>query len=142
MNYLHSKFISSGQISNSDLLYTLSVFITEPERFFRLYDWRPLSEMEHAAFGTLWMRIGEAMGIVYEGYLSKTEWRDGLEFAEDIRSWAKAYEVKAFVPSEVSNVPAKTLIPMLTYWLPKWAKTFAGECIMVLLGDRTREAFM
>ena len=30
MNYLHSPYIKAGRISNEDLLYTLSVFITKP----------------------------------------------------------------------------------------------------------------
>ncbi|ORY66991.1 uncharacterized protein BCR38DRAFT_425464 [Pseudomassariella vexata] len=143
MNFLHAKYISSGCISNADLLYTLSVFITEPERFVRLYEWRHMNDMERCAYGNFWKNIGDAMGIQYEGFLSKAgEWRDGLDFAEDISRWAKAYEVVAFKPSAVSHEPAVTLVPMLTYWLPWFAQRFAHECVHVLLGDRAREAFM
>lgn len=142
MNWLHSKYIASGQISNEDLLYTLSVFITEPNRFMRLYEWRPLNEMEFCAFGVFWRSIGDAMGIQWKGYLSKTEWHDGLDFAEDVAQWAKAYEIVAFTPSTVSNKPAQALIPMITYWAPSWVKNFSAECVHALLGDRVREAFM
>lgn len=143
MNFLHSKYIASGQISNADLLYTLSVFITDPERFMRLYEWRPFNEMEHCAYAVMWKAIGEAMGIQYEGFLSRPgEWKDGLEFAEDLGRWAKSYEVTAFVPSEVSHRPAVALIPMIVHWVPPFAKPFAQECVTVLLGDRVREAFM
>lgn len=142
MNWLHSKYIASGQISNADLLYTLSVFITEPERFMRLYEWRSLNEMEHCAYGVFWKSIGDAMGIKYEGYLSKTEWTDGLDFALDIAQWAKSYEVTAFVPSQISHKPAVALIPMIAYWIPWFGKKFAYECVHVLLGDRVREAFL
>jgi hypothetical protein len=142
MNWLHSKYVSSGQISNADLLYTLSVFITEPERFMRLYEWRPFNEMELCAYGLAWKNIGDAMGIQYEGYLSKTQWKDGVEFAEDIAQWAKSYEVVAFKPSLICNKPAVALIPMITYWVPQAGKAFATECVTVLLGDRVREAFM
>ncbi|KAK8132420.1 hypothetical protein PG999_000593 [Apiospora kogelbergensis] len=142
MNFLHSKYVASGQISNADLLYTLSVFITDPERFMRLYEWRPLNDMEYCAYATFWKSIGEAMGIQYSGYLSKTEWRDGVEFGHDIAAWAKKYEVVSFIPSKVSNKPAVALIPMITYWLPGFMKDFAQEGVTVLLGDRVREAFM
>lgn len=142
MNWLHSKYIASGQISNPDLLYTLSVFIVEPERFLRLYDWRPLNEMEHCAYGTFWKSIGDAMGIKYEGYLSKTEWADGLDFALDIAQWAKKYEIEAFKPSQISNKPAVALVPIMTYWVPSWGKKYTEECIHALLGDRVREAFL
>jgi hypothetical protein len=142
MNWLHSKYIQSGQISNDDLLYTLSVFITEPARFMRLYEWRPMNEMEHCALGVFWRSIGDAMGIQWQGRLAKTSWQDGLDFAEDIAQWAKAYEVEAFKPSTISNKPARALIPMITYWAPSWSKNLATECVHALLGDRVREAFM
>jgi hypothetical protein len=140
MNWLHSRY--PDQISNADLLYTLSVFVVEPERFVRLYEWRPLNEMEYCAYGTFWKSIGDAMGIKYEGFLSKTEWKDGLEFAADIAQWAKSYEVVAFKPSPIANKPAMALVPMITYWVPKSGQAFAKECVNVLLGDRVREAFM
>lgn len=142
MNWLHSKYVASGQISNADLLYTLSVAITEPERFMRLYEWRSLNEMEYCAYGTFWKSIGDAMGIKYEGYLSNAEWADGLDFALDVAQWAKKYEVEVFVPSQISHKPAVTLIPMIAYWAPSWGKNFAYECVHVLLGDRVRDAFL
>ncbi|KAK6077077.1 hypothetical protein SCUP234_06816 [Seiridium cupressi] len=142
MNWLHSKYIASGKILEADLLYTLSVFITEPVRFNRLFEWRPMNEMEHCAFGVFWKSIGDAMGIRYQGFLSKNEWDDGLDFALDVAQWAKSYEVTAFVPSETSNKPAVALIPMIAYWVPWWGKSFVYECVHVLLGDRVREAFL
>ncbi|KAK9802332.1 putative ER-bound oxygenase mpaB/mpaB'/Rubber oxygenase catalytic domain-containing protein [Seiridium cardinale] len=142
MNWLHSRYIASGKILEADLLYTLSVFITEPVRFNRLFEWRPMNEMEHCAFGVFWKSIGDAMGIRYQGFLSKNEWDDGLDFALDVAQWAKSYEVTAFVPSETSNKPAVALIPMIAYWVPWWGKSFVYECVHVLLGDRVREAFL
>ena len=143
MNYLHSKYVAAGQISNADLLYTLSVFVTEPARFMRLFEWRPLNDMEHCAYGTFWKSIGDAMGIQYEGYLERAgRGEDGIDFAADVTAWAKRYEVTAFVPSMTSHQPAVALIPMITYWVPAFAKPFAEECVTVLLGDRVREAFV
>ncbi|KAI2622359.1 hypothetical protein GGR54DRAFT_629910 [Hypoxylon sp. NC1633] len=144
MNFLHGKYVKEGTISNADLLYTLSVFITEPGRFARLYDWRPLNEMEYCAYGVLWKSVGDAMEIQYEGYLAHAEsgWRDGIEFADDIAAWAKSYEVVAMKPSTVCAKPARALIPMITYWVPWFAKPFGTELVISLLGERVREAFM
>lgn len=143
MNWLHRKYQQAGQISNGDLLYTLSVFVTEPPRFARLYEWRALNAMERCAYGVFWKSLGDAMGIRYEGYLARAgEWRDGLDFFDDIAAWAKDYEVRHMRPSVVAAKPAKTLIPDLIYWVPWFAKPFAAECVYVLIDDRTREAFM
>lgn len=46
MNYLHSQY----NISNDDKLYTLSVFVTAPQRWLEKYEWRPLTELEIAVY--------------------------------------------------------------------------------------------
>ncbi|KAI1463242.1 uncharacterized protein F4812DRAFT_447604 [Daldinia caldariorum] len=144
MNFLHSKYVKEGTISNADLLYTLSVFILEPPRFARLYEWRPMNDMEYCAYGVFWKSVGDAMGIEYKGLLAHAEsgWRDGTEFADDVAAWAQAYEVQAMKPSPVCAKPARALIPMITYWVPWFAKSFVGDIAISLLGDREREAFM
>jgi hypothetical protein len=38
MNYFHSRYQKAGKISNDDLLYKLSLFVLEVERWVRLYD--------------------------------------------------------------------------------------------------------
>jgi len=42
MNWLHKHY----KIENEDLLYTLSVYVSEPERWIRKYDWRSMTELE------------------------------------------------------------------------------------------------
>lgn len=59
MNYIHSRYQKAGKISNDDLLYTLSVFITEPISWVRKFEWRPMSDMEICAVGTLCKTPGE-----------------------------------------------------------------------------------
>jgi hypothetical protein len=49
MNYLHGRYQKAGKISNDDMLYTLSLFILEAERWTRLYDYRTLTPMEMCA---------------------------------------------------------------------------------------------
>lgn len=46
MNYIHSHYEKSGKISNDDLLYTLSVFITGPVDWVKMYEWREMNLME------------------------------------------------------------------------------------------------
>ncbi|GAP82441.2 putative dephospho- kinase [Rosellinia necatrix] len=143
VNFLHSKYVREGTISNADLLYTLSVFVLEPGRFARRYEWRALNEVERCAYGVFWKAIGDAMGIEYAGLLARHgAWRDGIDWVDDIEEWARRYEADHMKPSPVANKPARALIPMLTYWLPWFAKPFAEEAICVLMGDRVREAFM
>jgi hypothetical protein len=49
MNYLHGLYQKSGKISNDDMLYTLSLFVLEVERWIRLYEWRQMTDMEICA---------------------------------------------------------------------------------------------
>jgi len=142
MNFLHSKYREEGTISNEDLLYTLSVFVIEPPRFARLYEWRAMNEMEYCAYGVFWKAVGDAMGIQYKGLLTHDTWRDGIEFADDITAWAKKYEADMMKPSVIANKPARALIPIITYWIPWFATSFAEEVVCILMGDRVREAFM
>jgi len=80
MNHLHAPYIAAGRISNDDLLYTLSVCITEPIRFINLYEWRRLNELEMCALGVFWKSLGDAMRIEYRGFLARDSWvrRHGL----------------------------------------------------------------
>ena len=62
-----------------------------------------MSDMEICAIGTFWKSIGDAMGIQYRGILAHDEWRDGLEFYADIKTWAQEYEKTFMVPAESNS---------------------------------------
>lgn len=49
LNFLHGVYIKSGQISNDDMLYTLSMFALEPRNWIKRYEWRELTPMEVCA---------------------------------------------------------------------------------------------
>jgi hypothetical protein len=49
MNYLHGMYQKSGKISNDDMLYTMSLFVIEVDRWIKNYEWRSLTEMELCA---------------------------------------------------------------------------------------------
>ncbi|GKT41410.1 mycophenolic acid synthesis protein B [Colletotrichum spaethianum] len=141
MNYLHSRYVAAGQISNADFLYTLAVCITEPIRFMRLYEWRPLTDMEVCAIGTHWKAIGDAMDIQYKGFLRQESWANGIEFVEDITAWAAQYEVDEMKPAKVNLQASSQLTEMMLFHVPSFAKSFAREVLYVLMGDRVRAAF-
>lgn len=63
MNYIHSRYGSS--ISNDDLLYTLSVFVLEPAKWYARYEWRALSPLEKEANYVFYAHVGRCMGIQY-----------------------------------------------------------------------------
>jgi hypothetical protein len=165
MNYIHSLYIKSGKISDTDLLYTMSVFITEPITYvsYRLptsivpqrqdadeifgswmdkYEWRPFSDMECCAIATFWKSIGDAMDIKYEGYLARSEWTDGLEFYKDVKTWAEDYERKFMVPAVSNKKMADELLPILLFYVPQAMRSLAALVIGVLMGGRLREAMM
>lgn len=141
MNFLHSQYKKTNQISNADFLYTLSVCVTEPIRFIHSYEWRELNEMEVAAVGTFWKGIGDSMEIQYKGFLSQDSWRDGIEFVEDITAWAKNYEVECMKPAKSNIPPSRQLMEMMIFHVPRLLQPFAEEVLTVLMGDRVRDAF-
>jgi hypothetical protein len=142
MNSLHSPYIQAGKISNQDLLYTLSVFVTEPIGWINSYEWRKLTEMEICAQGTFWKSIGDAMNITYKGYLKRDKWTDGVEFYEDIAEWALQYEVDHMVPASTNKQTANELFVLLLYHIPKPLVPFSRHVIGVLMGGRLRRAMM
>lgn len=142
MNYIHGQYQKAGKISNEDLLYTLSLFIKEPPRWIEKYEWRPLTDMEICAIGTLWKSIGDAMGIQYKGLLAHSEWVDGLDFYHDICDWAEEYEEKYMVPAQTNKQTADELVPLLLFYIPKNFKPAASHLVGVLMGNRLRKAML
>jgi hypothetical protein len=142
MNYIHSRYQKAGKISNEDLLYTLSVFITEPIKWVKQYEWREMNDVEKCALGTLWKGIGDAMGIDYEGRLASTNWEHGLQFYEEIADWAEKYETAYMVPAETNKITADELVPLLLFYVPTSMKAAASKVVGVLMGERLRAAMM
>ena len=142
MNYLHSRYIKAGQISNADLLYTLSVFVAEPISWIERYEWRSLTDMEIAAIGTFWKSIGDAMEITYKGYLLRDSWKDGIEFYEDIKTWAHQYEIKHMVPAQANKKTADELVPLLLFYTPLFMRPFLTQVVGVMMGERLRDSMM
>ncbi|KID79537.1 67 kDa myosin-cross-reactive antigen family protein, partial [Metarhizium brunneum ARSEF 3297] len=115
MNYLHAPYIKSGRILNKDLLYVLSTAMSEPERFMRLYEWRPLLEMEVAAVASVWKYVGDLMEIDYEAELGKNQWRDAIEFLDDVSQWASKYEEQYMRPMDEVAQLGSVLMDLLFF---------------------------
>jgi hypothetical protein len=57
--------------------------------------------------GTHWKPIGDAMGIQYDDLAhGPSDFKDGLEFFEDLREWADVYEKSYMVPVRYSACSA------------------------------------
>lgn len=101
-----------------------------------------MNDLEICAVTTFWKSIGDAMGIQYPGYLSCNEWTDGLEFYEDIRTWARRYEDEFMVPAKSNKITADELIPLLLFYVPKRFKAAGSHMVGVGMGGRLRAAMM
>ncbi|UNI14016.1 hypothetical protein JDV02_000700 [Purpureocillium takamizusanense] len=141
MNWLHAPYIKSGKITNEDLVYVLYTAMVEPIRFFRLYEWRAMSEMEEAAQCTLWKNIGDMMEIDFASVLGKSRWTDSLEFRDDVTQWACRYEADHLRPGPEAERLGEVLIDLLLSAYPKIARPFGYQLVLVLLGERLRFAF-
>ena len=139
MNYLHSPYVKVGKISNDDLLYTLSVFITEPISWINRYEWRETTDLEICALGTFWKSLGDAMGIDYSD-LNSNSWDTGIDFYHSIKEWAERYEAKVMTPCQTNTATADQLVPLLLYYVPRPFASFARQAVGTLMGERLRWA--
>lgn len=140
-NFLHAPYIKAGNILNEDLLYVLYAGIVEPIRIVGLYDWRPLSDMEVAAAGTFWKYVGEGMQIDYKAELGKDQWKDGIEFVEDLTKWSLKYEDANMGPREEVYLLGQVLMELMLNSYASFTRPYIREVLLVLMGDRMRYAF-
>lgn len=141
MNYLHAPYIKAGKILNEDLIYVLWASMADPVRFIGLYEWRPCTEMEQAAFGAQWKHIGDLMGIDYKAELGHDSWKDGIEFIDELTVWAGKYEDKYMHPYPEVRKLGQVLMDLLLTSHPKFARPIAYQISLVVMGDRMRHAF-
>ena len=144
MNYIHSLYRGSGKISNEDMLYTLSLFATEPKNWIYRHEWRELEDFEKCALGVFAKALGDAMEIQYQGHLQGAEegWKDGLEWLEEIEAWAQGYEKRFMVPDINNFKTAEETVDILLWYVPSWGKKFGRNLVYVLMDDRLRTAMM
>ncbi|CRG85030.1 hypothetical protein PISL3812_02181 [Talaromyces islandicus] len=143
-NYIHSQYRQSGAILPEDMLYTLSLFATEPLRFIDQYEWRRATDVERCAMGVFWKSIGDAMGIDYTDYLpsAASGFRDGIHWLEEVTTWAQEYEKKAMVPAQTNRDTADQTTAVLIYALPPKLKFMGEWFVSYMMDDRLRKAML
>lgn len=142
MNFLHSIYQKPGKISNDDMLYTLSLFVTEIPRWVKEYEWRELTQMEICAIATLWKSIGTAMGISFAPLAHYPDFRDGLEFFEDLTAWALEYESEVMLPDEWNHKLANETTAILLFNVPDALKPAGKHAVSALMDDRLRKSMI
>jgi hypothetical protein len=140
-NFLHSLY--GSKISNEDLLYTLSLFLLEPIRWIKEHEWRELTEMEVAAMGLFWLKVGQGMKIDFSCLPGCEQgWRDGGMFMEELRTWMDSYEGKYMVPAESNKETADCTTDLLLYPVPAAYKDAGRKVISALMDTRLRRAML
>ncbi|KAF4121135.1 hypothetical protein GMORB2_2097 [Geosmithia morbida] len=140
-NFLHAPYRKAGKILNEDLLYVLWASMAGPVRGIAMFDWRPLSDMERAAMGTLWKHIGDLMSIDYKAELGRDDWADGIDFMDDLTCWAAGYEEKYMRPYPEVRRLGEVLMELFCDSYPKFAGPAVSSMSMVVMGERMRHAF-
>lgn len=140
MNYLHSRYIKAGKITNDDMLYTLSLFALEPIRWTTKYEWRSLTDLECCALAFAWRHIGETMGISYE--LLGSKFVDALQWLEELEKWSLAYEVEYMLPAEPNAKLANSTLDYALFNIPPALKPVARNLAINLLEPRLRKAML
>lgn len=141
MNFLHDRYIRAGKISNTDMLYTLSLFMLEPIRWTTQYEWRKVSDLEMCAMGVYWKDLGEAMKISYDELPSaKSGWQDGVHWLTEVERWSMKYETQRMVPADTNAKLARATFDIALFNLPAILKPYGYSIASSLLEPRLRRA--
>ena len=125
MNFIHSHY----PITNEDFLFVLSVFMTEPEKFTRLYEWRKLNQTERDGLFYFWREVGEGMGI-----------KDIPESYEAMKRWSDAYEEAFMVYAKSNPAVGDPTVDMLLDMVPSFTRGWIRPAIYCLMDERLLDA--
>ncbi|KAK3344917.1 hypothetical protein B0H65DRAFT_189556 [Neurospora tetraspora] len=153
MNWLHGRWQKAGRIRDGDLLYTLSMFALEPERWIGRWEWRGVSQVERCAVGVVWREVGGLMGIGMEDlerFAEKNkgegekgdeeEEESGLEWMEKMERFSEWYEDTEMQYAESNEEVARHTVDFLLLSQPRMLRGVGKGFIGVLMGRRLREA--
>ncbi|KAI0552353.1 hypothetical protein F4679DRAFT_87026 [Xylaria curta] len=140
-NYLHSRYLKTGRISDDDMLYTLSLFTLEGMRWTDLYEWRRLTPMERCAMATFWKALGEDLQITYRQLPSfQSGWSDGLHWLEELDGWSRQYEARYMRPDDSNALLAESTLNLALHNVPSMFKPLVRRLVALLLAPLLREA--
>jgi hypothetical protein len=93
--------------------------------------------------GTHWKSIGDAMGISFSSLThGPCNFKDGLQFVEDLKVWSDEYEEKTMVPNEWNHKLAEETIAILLCNVPEFMKPAGKQIVISLMDNRLRKAMM
>lgn len=78
--------------------------------------------------------------IDYLPEFGKDQWRDGIEFVEDVKKWTEGYEREHMIPSSEIGKLGDALMDLLLSAYPKFAAPLIRTFFLVLIGERVRHA--
>ena len=143
LNYLHGHYLKQGRITNDDMLYTLALFMNHPCEWINRYEWRRLTDMEVCAVATFHKSMGDAMQIKYDVLPgSKSGWKDGLQFYQELDTWAKDYEKRHMVPHKDNYDTAIKTRDLMLSTVPSFTRDMVAQIVSAAMDDRLREAVM
>ena len=125
MNYIQCH----DKISNDDYLFTLSMFVVEPDIWIRQHDWRELIKVEQDALYYLWKEVGEGMGI-----------KDIPESFDALCEWSWEYERKHMRYAATNEKVVAPTVDMILNPLPNYLRPLVRSIVPALMSDRLAEA--
>jgi hypothetical protein len=141
VNYIHSLYRPSGNMSNDDLLYILSIYPFEITRWIEKYEWRALTLVERCALATLWKSLGEKLHIPYANLPSHgTGFESALHWLQELEEWGQAYEERNRVRSPDSVFLAEKNLGSWLQGVPDFLKPVARSMVAVIVEPRLRLA--
>jgi hypothetical protein len=126
INQIHGRFA----ISNDDMRYVLSTFVSVPMRWLDRFGWRPLLEAERTAAHNYYRALGTHMGI----HDIPDTWPAMLALGD-------AYEHEHFAFSEASARVGEATREILVGWFPRALAPLVRNAVYALLDESVRTAF-
>ncbi|KAM0145645.1 hypothetical protein ACHAPG_011529 [Botrytis cinerea] len=139
INFLHSRYRSSGKILDEDLLHTLSSGVVETFRFIDKFEWRTLTDVERCAIGVFHKNLGEGMEIPFTPLPScKEGWRNGLHFANELEEWCYGHEKKVSGRTQSNMVLARRIMGVATASVPSFMRPIMKGVITATMDEHMR----
>ena len=146
VNAIHAVYQSTGKISDTDMLYTLALFATQPLRWIGRWEWRELAEVERVALGVFCKGIGDAMGISWAGLPVWDEgqrgWAHGGVWLDEISTWADRYEEQHMVPARSNHETAEQTTRILLWVVPRQLRSVGMQAVCAMMDERLRKAMI
>jgi len=121
INRIHADF----DLDNSDMIYVLSTFVIEPQKWMEQFAWRALHPIELEALYHFWVQVGLRMGI-----------RNIPTSFDKLKSYSKAYEDSHFkYTSENHNLAIATRKNLLAHFLPEHLHHYGAPLFNAFLDE-------